>query len=105
MPKLTVKTRKGAEHPVDAAAGASVMEAIRDAGIDEVLALCGGMCACATCHVYVDSGFAALLPVMSDDEAALLDGSRHRNEYSRLACQIRMGEELSGLRVTIAHED
>jgi 2Fe-2S ferredoxin len=105
MPKLIVKTREGTEHSVNAPAGASAMEAMRDGGIDEVLALCGGMCACATCHVHVDREFAALLPPMGEDENALLDGSSHRNQYSRLSCQIRMSDELSGLRVTVANED
>lgn len=105
MPKLTVTTRGGETRTVAAAAGASAMEAMRDAGIDEVLALCGGVCSCATCHVHVDREFAALLPPMSEDENALLDGSSHRNERSRLSCQIRMSEELSGLHVTIAKED
>jgi 2Fe-2S ferredoxin len=105
MPKLIVTTREGETRSVDAAAGGSAMEAIRDAGIDEVLALCGGVCSCATCHVHVDREFAALLPPMSEDENALLDGSSHRNERSRLSCQIRMSDDLSGLRVTIAKED
>jgi 2Fe-2S ferredoxin len=105
MPKLFVKTREGAEHSLNAPTGVSAMEVIRDAGIDEVLALCGGMCACATCHVHVDGEFATLLPPMSEDEKSLLDGSSHRNEHSRLSCQIRMSERLSGLRVTIADED
>jgi len=90
---------------VDAAAGMSVMEAMRDAGIDEVLALCGGACSCATCHVHVDREFAALLPPMSEDEDGLLQGASDRNDYSRLSCQIRMSDELSGLRVTVAKED
>jgi 2Fe-2S ferredoxin len=81
------------------------MEAIRNAGIDELLALCGGVCSCATCHVHVDPEFAGALPPLSDDEDALLDGCDHRNEHSRLSCQIRMNEQLAGLRVTIAEED
>jgi ferredoxin, 2Fe-2S len=105
MPKLIVTTRKGEPRTVDVAVGLSAMEAIRDAGIDEVLALCGGACACATCHVHVDPGFAELLPPMSEDEDALLAGSSHRDERSRLSCQIRMSDNLSGLRVTIAKED
>ena len=81
------------------------MEAVRDAGIDELLALCGGVCSCATCHVHVDYEFAAMLPEMSEDENDLLDSSSHRDERSRLACQIRLTDALSGLRVSIAEED
>lgn len=105
MPAITVITREGEERAVDAGAGLSLMEAIRDAGIDELLALCGGCCSCATCHVHVDPAFAALLPPISEDESDLLDSSGHRDETSRLSCQISMGEELAGLRVTIAPED
>jgi 2Fe-2S ferredoxin len=105
MPKLIVVTREGEEKTLDGTAGFSVMEAIRDDGIDELLALCGGCCSCATCHVYVDPAFADKLPAMSEDENDLLDSSDHRNETSRLSCQLTLSDELDGLRITIAPED
>jgi len=105
MPELNVITRDGAQQIINATADVSVMEAIRDAGFDELLALCGGCCSCATCHVYVDPAFAASLPPVSDDESDLLDGSPHRNDHSRLSCQVVMTDALSGLTVTIAPED
>ncbi len=105
MPKLIVVNREGEERAVDGDAGLSVMEIIRDNGFDELLALCGGCCSCATCHVYVDPAFADKLPDMSDDENDLLDSSDERNEQSRLSCQIKFSDELDGLRVTIAPED
>ena len=105
MPELIVTTREGETHAIEADAGLSLMEFIRDAGLDELLALCGGVCSCATCHVHVDPAFAAALPPMSDDENDLLDSSGHRDETSRLSCQIRMTDKLSGLRVKIAAED
>lgn len=105
MPKLVVVTREGDESVFEADSGLSVMELIRDNGVDELLALCGGCCSCATCHVYVDPAFAAILPEMSDDENDLLDSSDHRNETSRLSCQIQMSDELDGLTITIAPED
>ncbi|BBF71577.1 MULTISPECIES: 2Fe-2S iron-sulfur cluster-binding protein [Sphingomonas] len=105
MPELNVITRDGAQQTINASADSSVMEAIRDSGFDELLALCGGCCSCATCHVYVDPAFAASLPPVSDDENDLLDGSPHRNDYSRLSCQVMMTEALSGLTITIAPED
>ncbi|MET0363398.1 MAG: ferredoxin, partial [Sphingobium sp.] len=71
----------------------------------DMLALCGGCCSCATCHVFVDAEFADRLPAISDDENDLLDTSSHRNEHSRLSCQIMLTEDLSGLRVAIAPED
>ena len=105
MPKLIVVTREGEEREIDGQAGLSVMEVIRDAGIDEILALCGGCCSCATCHVHVDPEFAAKLPKMSEDENDLLDSSSERDANSRLSCQIDMTEALDGLRVRIAAED
>ncbi len=105
MPKLVVVTREGEEKTFDGEAGLSVMEVIRDNGVDELLALCGGCCSCATCHVYVDAAFAEKLPALSEDENDLLDSSDHRNEHSRLSCQIQLTGDLDGLKVTIAPED
>jgi len=105
MPTLIVVTREGEERAVNGEAGLSVMEVIRENGFDELMALCGGCCSCATCHVHVDPEFAAKLPKMSEDEDDLLESSSERNAYSRLSCQIAFGEELDGMRVTIAEED
>ncbi|GAA4773240.1 2Fe-2S iron-sulfur cluster-binding protein [Novosphingobium ginsenosidimutans] len=105
MPKLVVVNRAGEEKTVEASAGLSVMEAIRDNGFDELLALCGGCCSCATCHIHVDADWAAKLPAMSEDENDLLDSSDHRGETSRLSCQIQLTDALDGLKVTIAPED
>ncbi len=105
MPKAIVTTRSGRECSVDCADGLSMMEILRDSGLDEIMALCGGCCSCATCHVYVDPAFAALLPPMSDDENDLLDSSTHRTPQSRLSCQIPFSPILDGVRLTIAPED
>lgn len=102
MPSLVVIDRSGREHVLDVEPGRSVMEVIREGGLDELLALCGGCLSCATCHVHVDPAFADALPPMSEDESDLLDTSDHRNGHSRLSCQISMTDSLSGLRVTIA---
>lgn len=105
MAKLIVVNRAGEEHVIECANGLSVMEVIRDNGFDELLALCGGCCSCATCHVYVDPAFSKALSTMSEDENDLLDSSEHRDETSRLSCQIMLNAALEGLRVTIAPED
>jgi|SRR5881392_235261 len=105
MPQLIVRTREGQVVPIEGEAGLSVMETIRNAGVDEILALCGGCCSCATCHVHVDEAFADRLAAMTQDESDLLDGSDHRVATSRLACQIVLNDSLDGLRVTIAPED
>jgi 2Fe-2S ferredoxin len=105
MANLTIIGRDGREKRIDATPGWSVMENIRGAGFDELLALCGGCCSCATCHVHVDEGWLGRLPPMGADEDDLLDTSRHRAPNSRLSCQIEYGPELDGLRVAIAPED
>ncbi len=105
MPTLIVTTREGEERSVDGQAGLSVMEVIRDNGFDELLALCGGCCSCATCHIHVDPDFADTLPAMSEDENDLLDSSSERDEYSRLSCQVEFTDAMDGLRVRIAAED
>lgn len=105
MPQLIVKDHSGDEKIISCEPGWSVMEAIRDAGMDGILALCGGVCSCATCHVYVDASFLNSLPPMSNDEDELLDSASNRRENSRLSCQIRMNDALSGLRVTIAENE
>lgn len=105
MPKLTVADRSGAERTIEVEDGLTVMEAIRDNGFDELLALCGGCCSCATCHVHVDPAFADKLPAMSEDEDDLLESSDHRVETSRLSCQIEFTPALDGLKVQIAPED
>ena len=105
MTILNVTLRTGETRVVQARPGISVMETIRDGGIDEIMAICGGCCSCATCHVYVaDDDWGRLSPA-SPEEAELLEFSEHPTERSRLSCQIRMSEALDGLSVTIAPED
>lgn len=105
MPRLVVTNRAGATSEIEVSDGLTVMEAIRDNGFDELLALCGGCCSCATCHVVVDPAFDDKLPKMSEDEDDLLESSDHRVATSRLSCQIPFTSELDGLHVTIAPED
>ncbi|MBB5714475.1 2Fe-2S iron-sulfur cluster-binding protein [Sphingomonas aerophila] len=105
MPQLIVVTREGEERAIEAETGLSVMEAIRDGGIDEILALCGGNCSCATCHVHIDPSFIDKLPPMSADEDDLLESVDDRDEYSRLSCQVPVTAALDGARVTIGADD
>jgi 2Fe-2S ferredoxin len=79
------------------------MEIARDAGFDELVALCGGCCSCATCHVFIEGDVDPGPP--GEDENDLLDSSDHRTGRSRLSCQITMSEALSGLTVRIAPDD
>lgn len=105
MSKLIVVDRSGDETAIEAREGVTVMEAIRDSGFDELLALCGGCCSCATCHVLVDEGWAETTGAPGEDANDLLDSSDHRGAHSRLSCQIALTAALDGLRVTIAPED
>lgn len=105
MINIEVTDRGGTAHTIAADEGLTLMEAIRDAGMDELLALCGGCCSCATCHVYVDPAFSELLEEASEDEDDLLDSSDHREDNSRLSCQIPLSASLAGIRVRIAPED
>ncbi|MFV3077122.1 2Fe-2S iron-sulfur cluster-binding protein [Niveispirillum fermenti] len=104
MPEIMIVMRSGETRPVDGAEGQSVMLAARDAGIDELEGFCGGCCACASCHVYVDPAFAGRLPPIGADEDELLEGSGHRRPHSRLSCQLSMTDALAGLRLTVAPE-
>lgn len=105
MGTLIVIGREGEQKAIEAGPGLSLMEIIRDNGFDELLALCGGCCSCATCHVYVDPAFADRLPPLGADENDLLDSSDNRDARSRLSCQIPFSAALDGLTVTIAPDD
>ena len=102
MPKLIVVSRDGSEKEVEAQSGLSVMEIIRDAGFDELLALCGGCCSCATCHVYVEGDWFEKVGPPDDIEFAMLDMVADvMKDNSRLGCQILMSDKLDGLVVAL----
>lgn len=103
--KLVVIDRDGNERVVSGEIGVSVMETLKEHGCDELVALCGGCCSCATCHVYVDDSFTGVVPRMSADENELLEGSGHRRENSRLSCQLKLAEAMNGMTVTVAPQD
>lgn len=102
--KIRVTDRGGTNHEVDGQAGLKLMEVLRelDHGVE---AVCGGMCSCATCHVYVDTGWIDRLTPREDEEDDLLDSLEGRRTNSRLSCQIELGDEHDGLAVTIAPEE
>jgi 2Fe-2S ferredoxin len=102
MPKITYVHPDGAREELEAAEGASVMQAATARGIKGIVAECGGNCMCATCHVYVEPSQLALLPAMSEEEDALLDGTASdREPNSRLSCQIQVTQALDGLVVNL----
>ena len=101
--KIFATDRKGAEHVIEGRDGWSVMEMLRDAGLP-VAAECGGACACATCHIYVNDGWYEKLPPPSDAEVDMLDMALAVEPNSRLSCQIVCAETLDGIKVTVAPE-
>jgi 2Fe-2S ferredoxin len=105
MAIVIVENRSGEQLTLQAEVAQTLMEIMRTGGVDEILALCGGTCSCATCHVIVDPVFADRLDPIGADENDLLDSSDHRTPNSRLACQVVFRDELDGLRVTVAAED
>ncbi|BDW98364.1 2Fe-2S iron-sulfur cluster-binding protein [Maricaulis maris] len=99
MPKITYIEHNGTEHVIDVATGLTVMEgAVRNLvpGID---ADCGGACACATCHVYVDPAWADKTGSRETMEESMLDFAEEVQETSRLSCQIKVADMLDGLIV------
>lgn len=105
MPKIHAVDRNGAEKVIEGEAGLSLMVNLRDNGGMDVAAICGGMCSCATCHVYVDPDWIGRLDAQSPDEFELIEFSEHYRENSRLSCQIPMTDDLDGIRVTLAPEE
>ncbi|WP_353216214.1 2Fe-2S iron-sulfur cluster-binding protein [Sandarakinorhabdus sp.] len=105
MASINIITRSGEERVLPAQPGMTVMEIIKDAGIDELLALCGGCCSCATCHVYVADADMGRAGPAGADEDDLLDSSEHKLPGSRLSCQMKFTPALDGLVVTIAPEE
>lgn len=104
MPLMRVVDRDGAEHEVEGKAGWKVMEVLRDADVG-VAAICGGMCSCASCHIYVDPQWTGRLQAPFSDEREMLSGLTYAKAESRLSCQIDFTKALDGLKVTIAPEE
>ncbi|RMF18081.1 MAG: ferredoxin [Alphaproteobacteria bacterium] len=102
MPIIHVTDLSGETRTIEAEVGLTLMEAIRDAGLDDLQAICGGCCSCATCHVHVAQAWLAKLPEPESDEAELVCETESYRPNSRLSCQIELTEALDGLEVTIA---
>ena len=101
MPKLIITDRSGKKSEIDFDSNFTLMETLRDNGYD-IEASCGGCCACATCHVYIDEKWTNKLNNIDDDEESMLDQAFDVKKNSRLSCQIPFTEELNGINVTLA---
>ncbi len=102
MPQITFIGNDGRSVTVTAKAGHSLMEVAVDNDIAGMVAECGGACACATCHAYIDAAWLNRMPPLQDMEDAMLDSALDRRENSRLSCQIEVSDAVDGLVVTVA---
>ena len=102
MARMVVVDRDGKEHEIEARAGLKIMEVLRELDYG-VAAICGGLCSCATCHIYVDPAWTARLPRPQSDELELLrELSDYKEPVSRLSCQVEFTEALNGIKLAIA---
>ena len=105
MPKVIYITPDQSRHEVELEAGYSIMEGAINNNIAGIVAECGGACACATCHSYVDEAWLDRVPAMDDMEDSMLDAAFERKDNSRLTCQIEMNDELDGIVIHVADND
>lgn len=105
MPKVTIINRDKVSSSIELQSGQSLMEGLRAAGYDEIIAICGGNCSCATCHIYLQPVDPSVLPKISEDEEALLESLQYVTPESRLSCQIPINSALEGAVISIADEE
>ena len=105
MPKIIYVDINGGRHECNVANGVSVMEGAIQNGVPGILAICGGSCACSTCHTYIDPAWAERVGVASDIEESTLELAYDRKPNSRLSCQIEVSDALDGLVVHVAQND
>ena len=101
--KIRVIDRDGNKHDLEGDSNSTLMEILRDADLD-IEAACGGCCACATCHVYINDQWLEKISPKDDDEESMLDQAFDVRNTSRLSCQISLSDELDGIELEIAKE-
>ena len=99
MAKITYVEHNGVEHVIEVKTGLSVMEGAVKSNVPGIDADCGGACACATCHVYVDAAWFDKTGALSEMEKSMLDFAENVESNSRLSCQIKITDALEGLIV------
>lgn len=106
MSNISVIGLDGQTREVGFEQGDSLMEVLRQAGYEEIMAMCGGCCSCATCHVHISSqSDYDLMPVEEDEEALLSMADNYEVGVSRLSCQVTLGESNDGMKVQIVESD
>lgn len=102
MARIIYVENDGTEHHVEVPNGSSVMRGALDAGVAGIDAICGGQCACATCHCYLDVAWMNRVPAILEMEEDMLgEVTAERTGFSRLSCQLVVTPELDGLRISI----
>jgi len=105
MATINVTDSAGDTKVVEVTIGLSLMEVLRDADYQEIEAICGGSCSCATCHVHIPQQANITLPAVEEDEEALLSlADGYDAAQSRLSCQIELNEQHHGMHVTLLDE-
>ena len=105
MPNITFIDTDGTRYDASVAVGATLMEGALNAGVPGILAICGGSCACSTCHAYIDPAFQDIVGGPNDIEDATLDLAAERRPTSRLSCQVQITAAMEGLVVQVAKND
>jgi 2Fe-2S ferredoxin len=105
MPTIQVTDLAGKVTTLDAPSGNTLMEALRDNGYDDILAICGGVCSCSSCHVYIEGDWMDKLSARREDENQLVSSTEHFRDNSRLSCQIVLNDDMDGMQVVIANQD
>src|SRR5262245_20794563 len=101
MPKITYVAHDGTEYPVEVSVGHSLMEGALNSGVPGIEADCGGACACATCHIFIDIPWAAITGEPEEMETSMLEFVGTVEDSSRLSCQVRVTEQCDGLIVRL----
>ena len=101
--KIRVIDRNGNKHELEGDSNSTLMEILRDADLG-IEAACGGCCACATCHVYINDQWLEKISTKDDDEESMLDQAFDVKNTSRLSCQISLSDELDGIELEIAKD-
>jgi 2Fe-2S ferredoxin len=101
MPKIIFTEPGGSRREINAPLGITLMEAACQHGVQGIVAQCGGACACATCHVYIDPSWLARLGAREEMEEGMLETAWEPRDNSRLSCQIHITADMEGLQVTV----
>lgn len=101
MPKIVFIEPGGGRREITAPVGITLMEAARQHGVQGVVARCGGACACATCHVYIDPAWLTKCEPREEMEEGMLESAWEPRENSRLSCQVHISADLDGMQVTV----